>query len=474
MTEALIRRRRVYKLLIAVVPMLLICMVIWSSVNAKAPASRVIIIGVDAADWDIMIPLIKDGRLPNLQKIGEMGVSSRLETIEVSISPAVWTAISTGVNRLTHGIFGFAVAETEGDPYTSNMRMVPAMWNIVSHYDRRVAIVGHWVSWPAEVVNGEIVSSYISYDPTERDEIYYQGKLRKDNKIPDQTYPPDLIDELMPIITTSEMITREDLQMFVDIDDWDDPDLYLKPDGSDTQIKKHLEYVLPWTIAADRTHIDVFEYLRKTRDPYDLCYTYIEGTDVLGHLFWHCYNQQYLYRALEYWGYDKSVRDKYIEYFGDSLNKYYEWTDEFIGRTMESMGPRDTLIIVSDHGFGKHYHEIGYETEVEMHTFSGSHDRYGVIMFYGANVREGVLLDGPPPNLVDVLPTILTLMKIPVAEWMEGKAITDVFTDEFKASYKTEWVRRYGIEEQFGGGEWIDNPLDPEYLERMRSLGYIQ
>ncbi len=473
------------KIYIFTVPFVIIAFLVIAAIYIPPP-SRVIIVGLDAADWDILNPLIDAGRLPNIKKIIDEGTSGKIETFEISSSPVVWTTIATGVTRKTHGIEGFTLPDKPGEPYTSSMRKAPAMWNIASHYGKKVAFVGHWTSWPAEEVNGEMVSSYISYDKEESERLFYKGKLRAQTNLPGQTYPEVLIEELQPYIVTREMVTREDLNQFVDIDDWDDPDLYRKADGSDNEIKESLEYIIPWTYAADKTHLDVFNYLWKDKGPHDLIYTYIEGTDVVGHRFWHFHDTTYLADTMEYWGYDLSLRDKYIRCFADSINKYYEWGDGVIGEIMDDMGPRDTLIVLSDHGFGRHYKMewtgssfvrnpgLGYETESERHTFSGTHGHYGAIMFYGANIKKGYKLQGQPPDLTDVLPTVLTLMKIPVAQWTHGNPIHSAFTDRFNWTYDTKWVREYGIEEQFRGyDEGPKSPMSPEFEKRMKSLGYL-
>lgn len=461
----------------AILFIIIILLIIITAIALYIPSpSRVVIIGLDAADWDILNPLFDEGRLPNLKRMVDGGVSAKLETFEVSSSPAVWNTISTGVTRETHGILGFQIKGSVGKPYTSNMRRVPAMWNIASHYGRKVGIVGHWSSWPAEEVNGQIVSSYISYDKNEGARIYYKGRLRREEKLPGQTHPPELLDLLYDYIISPEMVTREDIGKFFDIQDWDNPDLYLKADGSVGELKEAVEYIIPWTYAADKTHIDVFEYLRQNHGPHDLSYTYIEGTDVVGHRFWHFHDTTHLNEAMDCWGYDLANREVLIESFGDTIGKYYDWSDEFIGRTIDDLGPRDTLIVLSDHGLGRHELPEGFEHRVERerHTFSGSHSHYGVIIFYGANIKRGYSLPGPPPDLTDVLPTILSLMKLPVARWMEGNPMTDAFTDRFNATFKTKWIDNYGIEDKFAGDdESRKSPLSPEYERRMRALGYL-
>ena len=48
-------------------------------------------------------------------------------------------------------------------PVTSGMRKVKALWNILSDKQKKVAVVGWWATWPAEDVNGAMVSDHLCY-----------------------------------------------------------------------------------------------------------------------------------------------------------------------------------------------------------------------------------------------------------------------------------------------------------------------
>lgn len=461
------RSHRRIKYYIHILPLLVILTLIWFSCYIPK-ASRVIIIGLDAVDWDILNPLIEAGRLPNIKRIVEGGVTGRIESFEPSISAAVWTTISTGVTRNAHNIKDFVIPDSGRMPYNSGMRKVPAMWNIVSHYGKRVGIVGHWVSWPAEKVNGHIVSNFIAYDPERTGSIYVEGELHEVVDLTNKTYPLELAKELQPYILYEKDVTRDDIDWLFNIDDWDDPSLYEK------ELGVALDGLVPFFYSCDTTYFNCFDYLRHNKGPYDLLYVYIEATDSNAHRFWQFYNTTYLDEAMEHWGYDLANREKYTRYFSDTINRQYEWADERIGSVLDEMGPRDTLIIVSDHGFGPHTETAcGYSLDNERHTFSGSHTHFGVIMFYGANVKKGYRLKGPPPRLTDVLPTILTLMKLPIAKYLEGYVIWDVITPRFAATYSEQKIKSYGIENQFGAQD-LSNPFDEELVERMKTLGYLQ
>ena len=124
----------------------------------------VVVVGVDGAEWRLINRLWNEGRLPHLRSIADRGVTAPIETFHKE-SPVIWTSVATGVYPDVHGITGFRVQAEDGDrPVTSTLRRVPAIWNMVSTAGLRVAVLGWWATWPAEDVNGVVVS-----DRTHRD-----------------------------------------------------------------------------------------------------------------------------------------------------------------------------------------------------------------------------------------------------------------------------------------------------------------
>jgi len=118
----------------------------------------VLVVGVDGADWQVVERLWAEGRLPNLRRMADRGAAFRLETIHHA-SPVIWTSIATGVRPEIHGITDFAVPTGAGDqPTSSTLRRVPALWNMATAAGRRSAVIGWWATWPAESINGVVVS----------------------------------------------------------------------------------------------------------------------------------------------------------------------------------------------------------------------------------------------------------------------------------------------------------------------------
>jgi predicted AlkP superfamily phosphohydrolase/phosphomutase len=66
-----------------------------------------LIIGLDGATWDILDPWMNAGIVTNLQKLCATGMRGPLRSLEPMRSPSLWTSIAAGVSPETHGITGF-------------------------------------------------------------------------------------------------------------------------------------------------------------------------------------------------------------------------------------------------------------------------------------------------------------------------------------------------------------------------------
>lgn len=134
--------------------------------NWKGPAGNtpVLLFGIDGANWEVMMPLVRADLMPNLSTLMERGVYGNFQTVGAPLSSAVWTDMATGKSRWKHGITGNVVlpeGEYESIPPRSYHRKVPAIWNILSEAGRRVAIANWRVTYPPEEVNGVLASMLI-------------------------------------------------------------------------------------------------------------------------------------------------------------------------------------------------------------------------------------------------------------------------------------------------------------------------
>src|ERR1700693_3744040 len=120
-----------------------------------SPSRRVLLVGWDAADWQIIHPLLDAGLLPNLERLINGGAMGNLASLSPMLSPMLWTSIATGKRAYGHGVLGFAepLPDRSGvRPVGTRTRSCKALWNILSQSGRRSVVVNWQVSHSAEPV----------------------------------------------------------------------------------------------------------------------------------------------------------------------------------------------------------------------------------------------------------------------------------------------------------------------------------
>ena len=68
---------------------------------------RLIVVGFDGQDPKLTRRFIREGRLPNFEKLQRMGCYRELRTTYPSLSPVAWSSFATGTNPGRHNIFDF-------------------------------------------------------------------------------------------------------------------------------------------------------------------------------------------------------------------------------------------------------------------------------------------------------------------------------------------------------------------------------
>ncbi len=169
-----------------------------------------LLFGVDGASWDVMGPLLAEGRLPNFARLMDAGSHAPLATLTPTKSPPIWTTIATGVLPEAHGIHSFVVklpGSGETTLPSSNLRKVPAVWNILSDYGYRVGVVNWWASFPAEAVNGFVISDRASQA---RKGIYRSllelSAPEMSQRTAGELYPPELAIELARAVPAASQV----------------------------------------------------------------------------------------------------------------------------------------------------------------------------------------------------------------------------------------------------------------------------
>jgi hypothetical protein len=430
-------RRRMIPLV--VVAMLSVFATSCSRPSAEPVKHKVMIIGIDGMEWDLMGPLIEQGRLPNFAKLVSEGAWGEVRSLEILESPVIWTSIATGKVPEKHGIMGFAKKPAPGAepvPMTSNVRRVEAIWDILGNRGMSVGIMGWLATWPAQPVNGYLVTDYFNYG-WDRDLLQGGGDL---------TFPPSLATDLAPLRVLDSDVPDERAARLIVGDIPKGGKLRTRFDG------------LKGAIATDETTEAVAARLLGQM-PVDFSAVYMKGLDGVCHLYW----------VDMVPGSGPPVTDSESRMFGEVIPRYYEEMDRVLPDLLKFADENTTVILTSDHGHsGPKPQGSGYRMGIAMH------DPTGVIVLWGKDIAHGVKLNDP--SVLDVTPTILALLGMPVADDMDGRVLAEAIEPAFLAKHPVERTATYEPENGSGvteGQEPIESPLDEEVRERLRALGYI-
>src|SRR6516165_7545109 len=141
---------------------------------ASRLTQKVLLVGWDAADWQVIRPLMRTGKMPHLQRLVETGVRGNLTTLAPILSPLLWTTIATGKRADKHGILGFVEPDPASGgirPVASTSRKCKTIWNILTQEGLRTHVVGWFASHPAEPINGVNVSNFFTVPASPRSRV---------------------------------------------------------------------------------------------------------------------------------------------------------------------------------------------------------------------------------------------------------------------------------------------------------------
>ncbi len=141
---------------------------------------RVIVIGLDGATFDLILPWVKEGCLPTFKRLMEEGVWGELKSTIPPLTGPAWSLFMTGKNQGKHGIFDFMVRNPEGyDWITINatFRKGRSFWNFLEEEGRRAIVFNVPVTYPPEHGKGAMVSGFLT--PPGAEDFIFPPELGK-------------------------------------------------------------------------------------------------------------------------------------------------------------------------------------------------------------------------------------------------------------------------------------------------------
>ena len=186
-------------------------------------------------------------------------------------------------------------------------------------------------------------------------------------------------------------------------------------------------------LAPDLTYVRAAEVLRRAYTP-SLLVMSLHGYDLAGHTF---YRQAHP----EAFG---NVGTEEARRYGRVLDRYASLVERWVGEIERELGPGDVLVVLSAHGLApvplwRRLVGALTGTAVAAATHAGAPD--GVLIVAGEGIRPAPLPAGA--SVLDVAPTLLYLMGLPVARDMEGRVLTEILEPEFARQNPVTFIPSY-------------------------------
>lgn len=403
---------------------------------------KVLLIGWDGADWKVINPLLDAGKMPNLEKFVNQGVSGNLATLFPELSPMLWTSIATGKRPFKHGVLGFTEPNPQGGgvrPISSYSRKSRAIWNMLHLKGLQSNVVGWWPSHPAEPINGVMVSNHYAH---------VHATIDKPWPLANGTvYPPRLTKNIAELRLHPQELGAEHIGPFV-------PNF-----GEIDQEKDHrLESLAK--IIAECTSIHAAATALMQLEPWDFMGVYYNAIDHFSHGFMRYHPPQM-----------EGVSEQDFHLFKGVIESAYRFHDMMLGVLLALAGEDTTVMLVSDHGFHPD-HLRPVHIPAEPAGPAVQHREHGIFVVKGPDIKKDEIIHGA--NLLDITPTILTLFGLPVEDDMDGVPLVNIFNKTQAIETISSWESVSGEDGSYPEDMALDPMASQEAMNQLVALGYIE
>lgn len=403
---------------------------------------KVLLIGWDAADWEVITPLLEEGLMPTLDGLINRGVMGNLATLQPILSPMLWNSVATGKFADKHGIHGFIEPDPKNGgarPYTSTSRKCKALWNILTQSGLRSNVVGWWASHPAEPINGTVVTNAfggVRFDP-ERGWMVPPGTIHPADKAAFlarfKVFPSELDEaHILPFIPNAAKIDQQ----------------------TDSRLTPFAK------VLSDAASIHAVATALMETEPWDFTAVYYDAVDHFSHAF-----MAYHPPRLEW------ISDEDFEMYKDVVKGAYRFHDMMLERLLQLAGPETTVILCSDHGF-----ESGSQRPRGIPREPAGpaiwHRQYGILVMAGPGIKHDERIYGA--SLIDIGPTVLTIFDLPIGEDMDGRPLLEAFETPPQVKTIESWEKKAGEAGMQEEGKEMDADQAQELMQQFAALGYIE
>jgi predicted AlkP superfamily phosphohydrolase/phosphomutase/tetratricopeptide (TPR) repeat protein len=405
-------------------------------------AKKLLLIGWDAADWKLINPLLDQGHMPALEHMINHGVMGNLATLRPILSPMLWNSIATGKRPDKHGILGFIEPDPDSGklrPVSSTSRKVKALWNICMQSGLRSHVLGWFAGHPAEPVNGISVSPLFAESMAPLDQPW---------PVPSNSIHPVALAETLAVFRVHPgHLSAEEILPFV-------------PRAAEVDQEKDNHLGALAKILAENCSLHNAATWILANEPWDFLAVYYNGIDHFCHAFMNFHPPRM-----------ESVPEKQFEIYKDVVNGAYKFHDMMLERLLQLAGPDTTVVLLSDHGFHSDHLRPRYMPKTGPGPATG-HRPIGVICMAGPHLRQDERIYGA--NLLDITPTVLTLLGLPIGEDMDGRVLVEAFEEPPSIEKIPSWEDVPGECGMHPANLRMDPAAAQAMMQQFVALGYIQ
>jgi predicted AlkP superfamily phosphohydrolase/phosphomutase len=404
------------------------------SIETVAPTRRLVLIGIDGLGPAQVQDGVDRGTLPVFAQLLRRGSHGPLATLRPTLGPPIWTTIFTGRLPRDHGVKSFVAYRLRGSPtlfealprgalvgwlqraglvttlpVTSAARRRRALWEALNAFGIQTGVVRFWGTHPAEHVQGFMLSNAFH--------VLYGDPARAAEAL----HPPDLLREVRARAVDAADVDRALVGEFVDLTrDTDDRAPWRRD-------------LVQQGLAPDLTYHRAGAVLRAAYDP-PFFATYFYGLDVVGHTFTR-------FAEPDRFG---DVGPEEVRRYGHVRERYTALLGSWVGEAAQALRPGEVLMVVSGYGmqplplWRRVAEAVGGDPSLSG-THLGAPD--GFVLVVGDGIKPGVVLRDA--SVLDLAPTMLYLMGLPVGRDMEGRVLTEMLEESFARAHPVTFIPSY-------------------------------
>ena len=391
--------------------------------DPATPVSRVVLVGIESLSAEHVTRMVERGELPHFARLIREGSRSRLSSPDPLQSPMLWATMLTGQHAQKHQMAAEYV-EYEGKVVAapSSMRRVPSIFQVAGENQEAVASIGFPGTWPAELLNG----FNLAYGAVPGRLVEAAEHTWEREPADRAAFPESLYQRALGHHTPIERMDRHDTSAFFVLNEDEFEMLYDLPLGSIYKRENPLrDFAI--TLQRDRAQVALAEDLLG-EFPLRLVGLHLELPEALQPVYWRAaYPDHYELAANAY------------RRYGDAIDACYRELDSLIGRLMEAAGEDAVVCVVGNRGFGNApapVTEPGEAPRLLPMVLNES-----MLLLYGHGIRQGA--DIGRADVIDVAPTLLTALDLPVGEMMDGRVLESAFTEAFLSTHPRRGTRLY-------------------------------